>query len=162
MLARYFPLTIFLLLVVTASVIGAGFEAGEWYHVTMRQPSFLPPYWLFGVAWALVHVFMAVAAWEVWLTGHGSRNRALAWWGLLLVMNVGWSALIFGLHRPGWSWLLLSLTIVFSMLCVRFFSLLSRTAAYLMGPYLVWIVFAWTLNLAIWTLNGGYFQKFVS
>jgi len=155
MFTAYFSLAVFLILVIIASAIGAGFEAGEWFHVTMIQPSWTPPYWLFGPVWALLYILMALAAWKVWLTGHYSRIQALIWWALLLVLNIGWSALIFGLHRPGWALPLLGLTIGIAIFCIRAFSRLSRPAALLMTPYLVWISFLLVLNLAIWVLNGG-------
>jgi len=155
MFTAYLSLAVFLLLVIIASLVGAGFEAGEWFHVTIIQPSWTPPYWLFGQVWTLLYVLMALAAWMVWLTGHYSRIQALIWWALLLLLNVGWSFLIFGLHRPGWALPLLGLTIGIAIFCIRAFSRLSRPAALLMTPYLVWIVFLWVFNFSIWALNGG-------
>ncbi len=155
MFTSYFSLAIFLLLVIIASLIGAGFEAGEWFHVTIIQPSWTPPYWLFGQVWTLLYILMALAAWMVWLTGHYSRIQALIWWALLLLLNVGWSFLIFGLNRPGWALPLLGLTIGIAIFCTRAFSRLSRPAALLMTPYLVWISFLSLLNFAIWAMNGG-------
>ena len=151
----YFSLAVFLLLVIIASLAGAGFEAGEWFHVIMVPPSWTPPYWLFPPVWALVNILMALAAWKVWLTGHYSRIQALIWWALLLLLNVGWSFLIFGLHRPGWALPLLGLTIGIAIFCIRAFSRLSRPAALLMTPYLAWITFLLVLNFAIWAVNGG-------
>ena len=155
MVTAYFSLAVFLLLVIIASLVGAGFEAGEWFHVTMIQPSWTPPYWLFGPVWALVYILMALAAWKIWLTGHYSRIQALVCWALLLTLNVGWLALIFSLHRPGWALPLLGLTIGIAIFCIRAFSRLSRPAALLMMPYLAWITFLWVLNFAIWATNGG-------
>ena len=156
MLTRYFPLALFLLLVVAAAVIGARFEAGEWFHVTMIQPSWTPPYWMFPPVLALVHIFMAVAAWRVWLTGHDSRIGALLWWALLLALDVAWLALIFGWNRPGWALPVAGLAVGITLLCMRAFSLLSRQAVFLMAPYLAWVVFILLFNFAAWSLNGGF------
>jgi benzodiazapine receptor len=161
MLARYLSLAVFLLLVVTASFIGSGFEAGEWYHFILKQPSWAPPYWLIGPLWALVYVMMALAAWVVWLTGHYSRIGALLWWGLILVLNSGWSALFFGLHRPGWALPVLGLAIGIAVFCIRVFGRLSRQAALLMLPYLLWVIFLALYNLSLWTLNGGFLERFL-
>jgi len=155
MLARYVSLAVFLLLVIAASAIGGSFEAGEWYFQKLNKPVLWPPAWLFGPVWALLYLLMALAAWQIWLSRHNSRNGALIWWGFLLVLNTVWSALFFGLHRLGWAWLELSITVVFAVLCVRAFRLISKQASYLMMPYLVWIIFAWFLNLFVWTKNGG-------
>ena len=161
MIARYLSLLVFLLLVITASFIGSGFEAGEWYHSVVNQPSWAPPAWLFGPAWAIVYVLMALAAWNVWLTGHYSRLGALAWWILLLVLNVTWSVLFFGLERTGWALPVLGLAIGIAVFCIKTFSPLSRQAVFLMLPYVFWASFIWVLNLAIWTLNRGFLGRFI-
>jgi tryptophan-rich sensory protein len=155
MIARYAPLAAFLLLATLTSLTGSGFEAGEWYYTTMRQPSWWPPGWFFVMAWTVVYVTMALAAWHTWNSGHFSRTGAITWWVLLLVLNVCWFALFFGLHRPGYSLLLLSVMAGLSLFCIRAFGKLSRQAALMMLPYLFWIICLWTLNLVIWSYNGG-------
>ena len=101
MLARYGSLAVVLILVVAASWLAGGFDAGEWYYHDLGKPAWTPAPWMIAVAWALVYVFTALAAWLVWLSGHFSRLGALAWWAMLLVLNVAWSGLFFGLHRIG-------------------------------------------------------------
>lgn len=155
MLARYVSMAVFLTLIVAASMLGSSFEAGEWYYTIMKKPSWMPPEWLFGLGWAVTYLLMALAAWQVWLTGHYERLGALIWWVFLLAMNVCWFALFFGLNRIGWAWLLLGLTMGVAVLCIRAFRLLSKQAAYLMMPCLVWIFLTWALNLWLWTINGG-------
>jgi len=43
--------------------------------------------------------------------------------------------------------------------CIRAFRQISKPAANLMIPYLLWLIFAWVLNLVIWTINGGLFSR---
>jgi benzodiazapine receptor len=159
MIARYGSMAAFLALVVLAAAIGASFEAGEWYFQKVNKPAWTPPAWLFGPVWSVLYLTMAMAAWKVWMTGHYSRVGALGWWGLQLVMNVAWSWLFFGLERPGWAWAEMSILIAVVLLCIKAFHLLSKPAAYLMLPYLAWLIFAWVLNLVIWTMNGGLLSK---
>lgn len=159
MIARYSSLAVLLLLVILAAAGGAVFEAGEWYYHALTKPSWSPPPWLIAVAWAVAYLFAALAAWNVWLTGHYDRLKALAMWLALLVLNVTWSFAYFGLHRPGWSWLTLGVTVIVAVLCIRAFRPLSRQAAGLMIPYLLWIAFLWLLNLSTWTLSGGILSR---
>jgi len=159
---RYLSLALFLLMVIAASLAGSVTNAGEWYYVTMQRPAIAPPGWLYAVVFALVYVFMALAAWKVWLTQHYSRLGALAWWVLLLVLNVSWSALFFGLHRPGWALPVICLAAGFAIFCVRVFRPVSRKAAWLMTPYLAWVIFLGVFNLAAWTVNGGILKRFIS
>ena len=161
MLARYGSLAVVLILVVAASWLAGGFDAGEWYYHDLGKPAWTPAPWMIAVAWALVYVFTALAAWLVWLSGHFSRLGALAWWAMLLVLNVAWHGLFFGLHRIGWSWLELGITLGVAILCVRAFLPLSRQAGRLMTAYLAWIGFLWLLNGAMWTLNGGFLIRYL-
>jgi tryptophan-rich sensory protein len=158
MIARYASMAVFLVLVVLTAAIAGSFEAGEWYY-SMNKPAWTPAPWFFALVWTVLYLMMALAAWQVWLTGHYSRLGALLWWLLQLVLNVAWSWLFFDLHRLGWAWLELGLLIAIVVLCMRAFRLLSKSAAYLMMPYLAWLIFAWVLNLATWTMNEGLFSK---
>jgi tryptophan-rich sensory protein len=151
---KYLSLAAFLLLVVIAAAIGGQFEGGSWYF-WMSKPDWAPQAWLFAVGWSLVYLLTAMAAWMIWETGTQSRNGALIWWLMQLGLTAAWFWLFFGLHRPGWSMVEMLLLIAVVLMCIRAFSLLSRTAAALMLPFFLWLLFAWFLNFRIWTLNGG-------
>lgn len=161
MIARNAYLALFLFLVVAASYLGSGFEAGHWYHVKMNQPSLTPPDWLYAIAWSLVYLLMALAAWQIWLTGHESRVGALTWWALLLVLTVAWPALFFGLHRPGWALPLLALMAGAALFCMRAFNRLSSEAGTMMAPVLLWMVYLLLFDLAVWSTNGSIVTRFL-
>lgn len=154
MSSKYLSLAAFLLLVVLVSAIGSQYEAGVWYF-SMNKPDWTPPAWVFGPVWAALYLLMALAAWMVWETGSSARVGALIWWLIQLALNIAWSWLFFSLHRSGWAMFEMLLLIGVVIMCIRAFSLVSRSAAALMLPYLLWLLFAWFLNFKIWTLNGG-------
>ncbi len=151
---RYLPLALFLLAVLAASVLGGSFAAGSWYQ-DIAKPEWTPPDWLFGPAWGVIYVCMAVAAWLVWLSRHRLRSGALIWWFLVLALNVSWSWLMFGLHRPGWAFGVCVLIVAFSIMTCRAFFLVSGRAGLLLLPLVFWTAFACVLNYAIWSMNGG-------
>jgi tryptophan-rich sensory protein len=162
MMKRYGSLVVFLALVVAVSIVASGFEAGGWYFEKATRPAWSPPPWLFGPAWALAWLGLALAAWQVWLGGHVGRLRALAIWLVLLGASGAWSALFFGLHRTGWAWLELGVVLVLAGWCSARFRALTPQAAWLMLPFVAWIAFLWVWNLALWTLNGGPLARFLS
>lgn len=155
MINRYASLAIFLLLTVLAAFAAAGFEAGSWYYVDLHKPEWAPAHWLLAVAWAVAYLFAAGAAWQAWLSEHYDRIKAIVAWLVLIGMNVAWSFLYFGLHRPGWAWLLMCLALALAVYCMATFRRISNAAGALMLPYVLWIAFNWALNLASWTLSGG-------
>jgi benzodiazapine receptor len=136
----------FLGLVFLASMTGALFRPGEWYK-RLAKPSWTPPNWLFPLAWGVLYVVMAYAAWRVW--AEAGVGLALGLWGLQLILNAGWSAVFFGLRKPGLAalevaalWLAVAGTVIA-------FAGVDVIAAWLLSPYLVWVSFAAVLNLEI-------------
>lgn len=125
-----------------------------WY-ATLAKPAWTPPNWVFGPVWSLLYLAMAVAAWLVWRrVGFPRASSALNLFAVQLVLNVCWSAIFFGAHRPGLAFaeiVLLWLAILATMIAFRPH---SRAAAWLMLPYLLWVAYAAALNFSIWRLNA--------
>ena len=134
--------------------MGAQFEAGDWYQA-LSKPSLTPPDWAFGPIWAVVYLLMAVAAWRVWSTGRSVRTGALAWWLIILALNVAWSWMMFELNRPGWVMGLSILLFGLSVMCARAFSLVTKPAGLMMVPAVVWLAFVVYLSFSFWSMNGG-------
>ena len=125
-----------------------------WYSA-LRKPSWTPPNWLFGPVWAALYLGMAIAAWLVWRrAGVSAAKLALTLFVLQLVLNVGWSAIFFTLHIPGFAFAEILLLWLLILATAASFWPASRAAAWLMVPYLSWVGFAAALNYAIWRLNA--------
>jgi translocator protein len=127
---------------------------GSWY-ATLQKPAWTPPNWIFGPMWSALYLAMAIAAWLVWrAAGFSGFKPVLSLFAVQLALNVCWSAIFFTLHRPGLAFAEIVLLWLMILLTVVAFRPLSRTAAWLMAPYLVWVGFAAALNFAIWRLNA--------
>lgn len=137
-----------------AAAIGGLFGPSEWY-TQLRKPAWNPPNWLFGPVWTALYTLMAVAAWLVWRQGgFATQRRALSLFIVQLALNAAWTPLFFGLHWPGVAFAeLLLLWTAISAATACFFKV-SRTAGWLMLPYLAWVTFAAILNAALWRLNA--------
>lgn len=127
---------------------------GGWYY-SLLAPVWKPPDWLFGPAWTLIFGCAALAAALGWQHARQRYDRQRLLW--LFVLNAGlnilWSVLFFRLQRPDWAlgevvFLWLSITALILILFP-----LSKTASWLMVPYLAWVTFAALLNLSIVRLN---------
>lgn len=162
MIAKYGSLAVFLMIVIMVAAISGMFHAGEWWFLIAGKPSWVSPDWVFGPAWAVAYLLMALAAWRVWQTEHNARQGALIWWGIALFLMILWHILFLGFHRVGWSWLFLGVNLGVTVLNFRAFYLLSREAALMLLPFLIWIGYLWAVNFYIWTMNGGYFGKWLA
>lgn len=149
--ATLLALLVFLVLSFAASTPGILFGPGEWYD-SLQRPFFAPPNWLFGPAWTVLYICMAIAATLVWRQV-GVRSAALGWWFVQLVLNTVWTLLFFGLQSPGLALLEMTLMWAAIVICMGYFRPISRTAFWLMVPYLAWVSFAWILNAGFWWLN---------
>ncbi len=70
------------------------------------------------------------------------------------MFNAAWSWLFFGLHNPVLG--LVDILLLWGALLATTvgFWYTQRLAGALMAPYLLWVTFAASLNLAIWLLNA--------
>jgi len=140
-----------------AGAIGAAATTPQlpgWY-ASLAKPSWTPPGWVFGPAWSLLYAMMAIAAWQVWRQPRDDRpTLELSLFAVHLVANALWSVIFFGMQRPGWA--AVEITVLWLMIAtiLVLFSKRSALAGALMAPYLLWVSFALLLNVAIWRLNS--------
>ncbi len=140
-----------------AGIIGSVFTAPSiagWY-ATLVKPILNPPAWVFGPVWTTLFALMGIAAFLVWKKGLDRRDEKIALGIFLgqLVLNTLWSIIFFGLHSPVGAlieivflWLAILATIIA-------FAKISKPAAWLLVPYILWVSFAAYLNYSIWMLN---------
>ncbi len=149
----FMGLSAWFVLCFAAAASGALFMPGEWY-ASLKKPEWNPPGWVFAPVWSALYSMMSVAAWLVWRRGgFAAQRRALVVFLVQLGLNAAWTPLFFGLHWPGVAfaeilllWLAVSATLFV-------FAGASRTAAWLLAPYLAWVSFAAALNFKLWRLN---------
>ena len=125
-----------------------------WYR-GLAKPSFSPPNWLFGPAWTVLYLLMAVAAFLVWRQGLSAPGVKLALLVFLvqLALNALWSILFFGMRSPLFGFVdIVVLWLAILVTTVLFFRV-STAAGVLFLPYIGWVTFAAVLNAAILVLN---------
>lgn len=147
----------FALVSAVAGLGGALTDLGPWYF-SLLQPAWKPPDTLFGIAWTGIFICIGVAGVVAWRKARTASDRRRLGWalGLNAVLNVGWSALFFGLQRPDWALIEVVLLWLSILFLVATMSSYSRTASALMVPYLLWVSAAGFLNAAVVQLNGPF------
>lgn len=139
-----------------AALIGSIFTMPSitiWY-ASLNKPFFTPPGWLFGPAWTILYILMAIALFLIWsLPESKARNQAIALFAGQLIMNVLWSVGFFGFHNILLGVALILVLLALIVLTTYEFYKLSKPAAYAMIPYILWVSFATCLNAAVFFLN---------
>ena len=142
-----------------AFVLGIGwlssFLAGDisGVYVLLEKPPLSPPGHIFPVVWTILYLLMGIAAWLVSRSGGPGKASALFWFFVQLAVNFSWSIIFF---RFGLYWAALAVLLLLDILVIhtiRLFRKQNPTAAWLMVPYLLWILFATYLNAAFALLN---------
>jgi tryptophan-rich sensory protein len=144
-----------LALVFVAGAIGAlaSISAADFY-TQLDRPAWAPPASLFGPAWTVLYVLMAVAAWLVWRArGFAGARVALTLFIVQLAFNALWTWVFFEWRRGALAfvvvvvlWLLIAATLVA-------FWRQHRLAGILLLPYLAWVSFASALTWSVWQRN---------
>jgi len=156
-LSNFFKLVIAILISELAGFIGSLFVSPAipvWYEGLVK-PAFNPPNWVFGSVWFILYALMGVAAFFIWREGLKRRavKIALAIFIFQLIINIFWSVIFFGAHNTG-----LAFMEIISLWCAILATILSfyeinHKAAYLLLPYILWVMFAAYLNYSIWQLE---------
>ena len=84
---------LFLAATIGAGATGALFPTGSWYK-GLNKPSWVPPNWLFPVAWTSIYLLIAFAGARV--AGLEASAYAMAFWAIQIVLNALWTPVFFG------------------------------------------------------------------
>ncbi|MDD6800000.1 MAG: tryptophan-rich sensory protein [Firmicutes bacterium] len=122
----------------------------------VSKPPLSPPAWIFPIVWTVLYILMGFSDYlvKVSRTQNDSINKARAIYFFQLALNFFWPIIFFnaGNYLFAFIWLAVLWLAVF-MNTILFYRI-SKTAGYLLIPYILWVAFAGYLNLGIYTLNG--------
>lgn len=148
-----FSLLISLGLVGAAASTGARFRPDGWYR-QLAKPAWTPPDLAFPIAWGILYLLMALAAWRVFLAEPSAwRTAGLIVYALQLAANAAWSWLFFGRRKILLGLLDIALLLGLIAVSIALFARSSVLAAWLMVPYLLWVTLALALNASVWRRN---------
>ena len=123
-----------------------------WYH-NLNKPFLNPPDWIFAPVWALIYIMMIVSFIIFLKSGGGNKSGAAILFMSQLVLNLIWSPVFFGNMNPKGALIVIILLVITLLWTIIAFYKYSKTAAILLTPYLVWVIFAMYLNFEIVRLN---------
>jgi benzodiazapine receptor len=125
----------------------------SWYK-KLNRSKLSPPSWVFGIVWPILYLLMTVSFLIV------QRNKKcfpfcspLVFFIIQLGFNLIWTTLFFKMKLPLLALIDLTLTIIFTFITYYQFNSISKFGSYLLLPYMMWICFAFYLNLHIVIYN---------
>ena len=152
---NYKMLILFIGFALAAGFLGSLLGGNMTSFKNLKKPFFTPPSIAFPIIWTILYILMGVSSYLVCCnkTDKKFKKRACFFYLMQLLVNTLWSLFFF---RLSWLlfaffWLLLLIILVIVMI-IKFYKL-KPLAAYLQIPYLLWLIIAGILNLAIVILN---------
>ncbi|MBD3248097.1 tryptophan-rich sensory protein [Candidatus Falkowbacteria bacterium] len=146
-------LIFFLAVPIVAGSIGALAPSGQGYSELVR-PAFSPPGWVFGPVWSILYILIGISGYLAWQAGRKQdRRAAFTVYFFQLFLNSIWTLIFFGLGQRFWALIEIIILLIFITANIVLFYKLSKTAAYLLVPYLLWVAFASVLTFSVWRLN---------
>ena len=142
------------LLILTACVgagaTGAMFPPGRWYE-KLNKPAWVPPNWVFPVAWTTIYLLMSFAASRVaMMPGAG---YTMAFWAVQIAFNTLWTPVFFGLRRMKTALPIIGVLWLAVLGCTITHWQLDLWAGLAFLPYLAWVSVAAALNREMVRLN---------
>ena len=134
----------------------------------LNKPPLSPPAWVFPVAWTILYTLMGISSYFIYISEtqkvnksisdkntkeNKEKSQALSTYGYQLIVNFLWPVFFFSFQWYFFAFLWLVLLWILVAKMILEFGEISRIAALLNVPYLLWLSFAGYLNLGIWLLN---------
>lgn len=129
-----------------SGMVGSSGPDNPWF-AALEKPAIYPPPALFGIVWTVLYVLMGFAAALV-CAAWGARWRpwAIVAFVVQFAINLAWSPVFFALHDiPAALAVILALDVAV-IVTIWLFSKVRPAAAWLLVPYLAWILFATLLT----------------
>ena len=151
---------VFSFLIALGYVVAMGMKGGSYadtpFYTSLIKPGAQPPDWIFGIVWPILFVLMATALYYVWNYYESDIKRK--WFVLLYILNgyliYLWPHFFFTNNDiTGAFYTIIALVIVIEVMILLAFGI-NKKAAYLLMPYLAWVLFALYLNTSILILNA--------
>lgn len=119
------------------------------------KPPLNPPTCLFPIVWTILFLLMGISAYLVYKSDSDddAKTKALTAYGVQLLINFFWPIIFFNFSAYLLSSIWIIILLISIIIMIKLFYDIDRRAAYLQIPYLIWVVFATYLTLAITVLN---------
>lgn len=140
-----------LIIVIIGGIVGSITSKSIDYN-SLVKPFLSPPSILFPIVWTVLYILMGVS-YGILKNKDLNDSKVKFVYYLQLFVNALWSILFFTLKWRLFSFLwILLLDILVIIMIYRFYNK-NKISGLLQIPYLIWILFASYLNLAIYLLN---------
>ena len=140
-----------------ASILFSQTENNYWYESYILNTWKISIY-SFGAIWVLLYFLVGNSLWYVWTSkiNYKLKNQAIQLFLTQLFLNFLWFVLFFNLHFVVFAFFIISILFVFILMLIIQLFKISKTAFYLLIPYLAWVIYELILNIKILLVFNSY------
>jgi translocator protein len=124
----------------------------EWYNELIKS-KFTPPSYVFQIVWPILYILIFISFILVLLNSDHINNsifiKTIVIFVLQILCNIMWSPLFFGYRYIKIAFIDIVLTLALTALNIYYFYKSYPISAYLLIPYICWLILATYLNLYI-------------
>lgn len=120
------------------------------------QPPYAPPSIVFPIVWSVLYLLLGIALYLVIKNGFDKPGvrEAVLYFAVSLILNFFWSPIFFRWGKILLALIWVSVMILFAVINAYQFYKINKAAGIIMMVYIIWLLFAFALNLGIYILNG--------
>ncbi|NSB16873.1 TspO/MBR family protein [Clostridium beijerinckii] len=124
-------------------------------YESLIKPPFSPPAMVFPIVWTILYIIMGICSYKVYILKYENIDvsSAIFVYAIQLLLNFLWTIIFFGFKLYALAFLELIILIIFVILTIKRFYEKIGNKAFLLIPYLAWLIYAGVLNFFIWMLN---------
>ena len=151
---KFLSFLIFGFVTFSASFIGsiATITSKEPWYSSLNKSGLNPPDWVFAPVWTTLYLFMTIAIWSTLHKNYKDLNIIYIYL-MHLFFNTTWSIVFFVFHNIFAALINLIIIIGFIIILMIKYKKISKLSFILMIPYLLWCIYALTLNISLYILN---------
>ena len=144
--------TVFMIIPIATGLLASYLTTGNMsIYDNIIKPPLSPPSIVFPIVWSVLYILMGISSYLVYQ--NTERIGPLFTYFLSLFVNFFWSIIFFNWQEFGFAFIWLLLLWFLILLTILDYYKISKPAAILQIPYLIWVTFAGYLNFMIWLLN---------
>lgn len=124
----------------------------EWYN-SLNKPFLAPPNSIFMPVWSILYLMILISLIIYLKGGVKNKGKGIIYFTIQILLNFSWTYAFFAMKNILLGLVVIILMWMFIVLTISEFSKHSKLSAVLLLPYLLWVTFAFYLNLGYLVLN---------
>lgn len=132
-------------------------ENRQWYN-NLNKSMFTPPNYIFSIVWPILYILIFYSFYNIILKCHSNNSYycklAIFLFLVHLIFNLIWTKLFFREKNIKMALFDLILVIFSCIIIIYLFYKINKISSYILIPYILWLIFAFYLNMLIYINNN--------